>query len=475
MSERLPYEEQLPAQWNDLPLPDENMAWADMKRRLEEDNDKPLLPIWLRGCMGWGLLMILVLGLGWWILRPGKWFRKKEENPQTKGIAENKTNSDSVFTLKDSSSTTAKEVRPGSPDSAGTAKVNPGDKDIPGKIIPGTDEIKNVTNKQKKPVTFISPTKGKSKPQPVRTSRNKIPVKKKDNIISSGDVENKQERQTDSIETGGQEISKIAKTDSPALVIKKEIHTDTVQKTKTDSARKDKTGEPVAEKKPKKDSTKSKQLSFSAGIGLQQQLPLAGQKFVPYNSQGRKGTLGDYIPSVYLRLSKPGKWFLQTEFRYGAPQYTKEILFRQQVINDTGQAPRFKITNSSTLKKTYYHQLPLTFNYFVLPDWSLGAGIQWNKFSSAVYERQELYHDNTTQLDTVRSKTIQALDTASGFKRSYFQAVIETQYQRKRFSFGARYTFGLQPYLRFTLPGGTAQEEKNSALQLFLRYRLWSK
>ena len=44
MSDRLPYEEQLVQQWNDLPLPDEDMAWADMKRRLEEDDDDSIIP-----------------------------------------------------------------------------------------------------------------------------------------------------------------------------------------------------------------------------------------------------------------------------------------------------------------------------------------------------------------------------------------------------------------------------------------------
>ena len=35
MSERLPYEDHLQQHWADLPLPDENKAWEDMRRRLE--------------------------------------------------------------------------------------------------------------------------------------------------------------------------------------------------------------------------------------------------------------------------------------------------------------------------------------------------------------------------------------------------------------------------------------------------------
>jgi len=474
MSERLPYEEQLSKQWNDLPLPDENMAWADMKRRLEEDDDKPFLPFWLRGCMGWGLLMLVVLGLGWWIVRPEKWFQKKEETPQITGVPGKKINKDTVLTAKDSSTTTAMENQPVTTDSTGADKTMTVAADSLHKANQSTEETQDDNSKPVKPLTVVKLKKKKTADRPVRTERNKPVVKKKENISLDKETD-KQKQQTDSVVTDNPPIAKITTRDSSAVVIKKENKTDTAQKIITDTVTKKITEEPVAEKKPKKDSVVSKKLSFSAGIGLQQQLPVAGQKFVPYNSQGRRGTLGDYIPSIYVRMTRPGKWFFQSEFRYGAPQYNKETLFRQQVINDTGSNPRFKITNSSTLKKTYYHQLPLTFNYFILPGWSLGAGIQWNKFRSAVYEQQELYHDNFTQQDTVRSKTIYVLkmDTASEFKRSYFQGVFETQYQRKRFSFGARYTFGLQPYLRFTLPAGNAQEEKNSALQIFLRYRLW--
>ena len=87
-----------------------------------------------------------------------------------------------------------------------------------------------------------------------------------------------------------------------------------------------------------------------------------GQKLTPYNSLGRKGSLADYIPAVYLRLEKEKKWFLQSEFRYGAPQYEKEILYQQSIVPDTGALTVYTTTTTSTLKKAFYHQLPLTFN-----------------------------------------------------------------------------------------------------------------
>lgn len=83
MSERLPYEEQLRQQWDDLPLPDENRAWEDMKQRLEEEDDDKIVFWWRRGCMLWGFLLLGLLGLGWWLLQPQQWFTDKKESINT--------------------------------------------------------------------------------------------------------------------------------------------------------------------------------------------------------------------------------------------------------------------------------------------------------------------------------------------------------------------------------------------------------
>ena len=137
---------------------------------------------------------------------------------------------------------------------------------------------------------------------------------------------------------------------------------------------------------------------------MHQQLPVDGQKLVPYNSLGRKGTLADYIPSLYFRMYKDKKWFLQSEFRYGAPQNTKEITYKQQKLVDTNSNTTF--STSTKVKKTYYHQLPLSFNYFVLPNLSVGAGFTWNRFSNAVIEKEDKVTNNVTMVDSFKVNTI---------------------------------------------------------------------
>jgi hypothetical protein len=206
-------------------------------------------------------------------------------------------------------------------------------------------------------------------------------------------------------------------------------------------------------------------------LALQQQIPIDSQSATPYNASGRKGSLADYIPSVYFRFHKKEKWFFQLEFKYGAPQYTRAIQYYQKAVFDTGT--NSITTTSSRLKKTYYHQLPLTFNYHVMKNWTVGTGIVWNRFSSAVTEQSIRRSIQGGPQDSLISYGIIKVRSDSVFARSYFQAVFETQYQWKKISIGARYAFGLEPYIRFTLPGGVRQEEKNSSLQVFLRYQFW--
>ena len=206
---------------------------------------------------------------------------------------------------------------------------------------------------------------------------------------------------------------------------------------------------------------------------MHQLIPVDGQKLTPYNSQGRKGSLADYIPSVFGRMYRNDKWFLQAEFRYGAPQYEREVIYQQDNQLDT-----FNITNTITsakLKKTFYHQLPVSFSYYVLPNFSIGGGFVWNRFQGAVSEQDVVQRTVSTGVDTVLSKGVilTSEKADSNFAKSYVQALVETQYTWKRFSLGARYSSGLQPYLKFTLPGGTQQKERNRSLQVFLRYELW--
>src|SRR5690606_6651020 len=103
----------------------------------------------------------------------------------------------------------------------------------------------------------------------------------------------------------------------------------------------------------KSDDKKRNNYYWSAMVELSQQLPIDGQTLTPFNSLGRKGNLTDYLPAVYARFNKEGKWFIQGGFRYGAPQQTKEPVYISQKVADTA----FETTTTFKLKKSFYHQV----------------------------------------------------------------------------------------------------------------------
>ena len=482
MNPLLPYEFELNQNWNDLPLPDENMAWLDMKRRLDKDERRRFFPFWFTGCAGWGLLGVLLLGLSWWILRPEKWFRSKQVEVQVSPVVEkkNEIKTDTSFTSLDTGTRIVPAVRDsiletGKEDRNNTQTITPPENrksdivDIQTVIPKENRKINTVTTKEKNVI--------KSKPGEITQKRKQEIKNKPDPDIRKKKIANNNElpKEDKILQDTASAITAVVKpkTVPDNSLIKKINNDETVQK--KDSIITKPADSIVQTNKPKKDSVKNKSMSFGAGLGLYQQLPIAGQKWSPYSSSGRKSSLADYIPSVYLRAIKPGKWFLQSEFRYGAPQQTKEIAFRQTIINDTSPNPAYRITTTSTLKKTFYHQLPISFSYYVTPGWSVGSGLQWNKFYSAIAESESIYRNNFLQTDSLIAKFIKPLkkDSATEFRKSYWQAIVQTQYQWKRFIIGARYNFGLQPYIDFTLPGGAPQQEKNSSFQLFLLFELW--
>lgn len=485
MSERLPYETQLAGQWSattagtDFPLPDENLAWADMRLRLDEDEEKRPVAWWRWGCLGWALLGLLAVGAGWYFLQPQKWFsenRKNEtvisEQPPPTGPAKQQEKRKQPI----AGSTTGEQQ-------TGTYSVNE-------KAAQGKQEIQIENDKPTVPSPVLKPLikeTGQSTFQSGNGKKQKkITVNQKNSSTTNAKarkeaIKNKPKMMNQAV---GQTMDTTEKKDDPlpkrpvSLAV---VKNDTVQVKQKDTLavqksvpRKDSVNVKTGKEKKEQEVKDKIPLVFSAGFGLHQQIPLAGQTFTPYSSQGRKVSFADYLPAVYLRLEKEKKWFLQGEFRYGAPQYTKQFTYRQQLVPDTGSNPRYSTLTAYGLKKTFYHQLPLTFHYFIRPGWSVGAGMQWNLFNSAVAEKEVNRKNNFTQIDSLVSRSI-FRETNSGniFRKTYLQAVIESQYKRNRFSFGARYAFGLQPYIRFSLPGQPISEERNHALQIFIRYELW--
>ena len=302
--------------------------------------------------------------------------------------------------------------------------------------------------------------------QQTLSKSNNIPTKANDN--ETFDQRNKMKNgDTSLFATNQQQVPLVrdsVKTESMIqpvdLAIQKRTVDLTIQKKPVDSA---------IQKKIKPSQRK---LAVAAGLGLQQFIQIAGQAAVPYNYYGGEGALPDYTPSVFLQLHKKGKWFIMGEFRYGAAQSVKEFSYNQITKYD---AASMNVTvTTMRLKKTYYHQLPLSFNYYVIPNLSVGIGGMYSRFYGATTEKEINTRNVLTQTNATVKEIIPVKHFTDSFLyKSQVHTFIQADYHWKRFSFGLRYTRDLQPYIRYTKPDGTIDEKKNQSFQLMIRFRLW--
>lgn len=497
MNKHLPYEEEIQQQLSNIPLPPEDFAWQEMKKLLDEDDDGGAAALPPKpGCSLWLLLALLLVSIGFYFAKPWQWFAQKNKKETVANVQEKSKASNSILKndtitvtannlklVTDSVSiTTTNEINVNENDT-GKSKLTPkaiADKKYSTNTINGNDSKTAVPILKKKGAVNINVVNGvdeNSKPlvtgndkNQEKTDKLKRYTKSKTKAINTGAVVQDND---DKVNADG---------DKDSFNIQQQTATNTITQTlKKDSLAVNKTPVPLpqkdsasTEKEPAKE-TKQPKFYYSFGIAVQLAIPVAGQSIVPYNNYGRRGALTDYIPSVYFRMHKENKWFLQSEFRYGVPQYTKEFTYSKKITVDTIAEPDLITTGLFSVRKTYYHQLPLSFNYYVLPELAVGTGFSFSRFSSAVVRVNTFRRLAGAANDSLISSEIKSVKNDSAFKKNNFQWLFEAQYKWKRFFFGARFAIDVKPSINYTDPvTGIATGKRNSSLNIFARYELWN-
>lgn len=504
MNEIKRYDQALAENLEHLKMPEEDMAWARMKQLLEEEDDDPVvIPFFRRfGCLLLGLVAALILSIGGWL-----YYQKNSlPVPASKhSSSTGDTTGDGRHELpvsggKAAYADTAAAVSPVSPSTTGANNVPAGISPVPGSATQTTDDnMVNGSSGDKASgnknsftgggtrikITGTSATGNAIASGEGRTSRKNSGASKGKTTMrisqaaASGDApggnkepgkqtqtttdNNKRDTGITGVNTKDQE--KQTATDSLTAQAKKTAN-NTIAKKDTTVKKQIPPASPAEEKKQKE-----KQWMLAAGLSVYQPIALNGESAVPYNKYGRKGSLTDYIPSAQLRLYRNKRWFIHTEYRYGAPQSVEPFNYKQE-IRDSAQMVWRTIYQ---LKKTYYHQVPFSFNYYILPGLSVGAGVIYNRFTGAVANR-DVFRSGGGTVDTLISSGIIRDRDEKRFVKNHFQWSAETQYQWKRFFIGARYSKDINPYIKFTdISTGAPVEKKAEAFNIFLRYDLWRK
>lgn len=439
-------------QWDDLPLPDADNAWQRMELLLDDDKKRRrVLPFWFWRYTGLGLLLA-GMAIGGWL-----WLKSGAENEPTTQKQLSKQNDvvsepASEKPMTNRTATTTSSSKKEQPTENNTILKAPQKRERKQDLKDNVAPEKSIVTKSALPKkSGGSIAKTKTTPQQVpdddpvlndRTSPKQTQPKRPANSLT--------EQQTEIKKTVLPPKDSVVKKDTVAV----------------------KAAEPVAGNEPvKKEQKKNNPFVLSAGIGLQQAIALKSQESSAFNYNGKRSTASDLIPSVYLRLQK-GKWFAQAEFQYAVPQPVEQFSFSQKTTYDV--AALNVNTERTSIQKLYYHQLPFSINYHVLPNWSVGAGAMYNVLAGAVTE-QEVQSKN---VQTGAEATTRALAPVKGYKDSFLYKttagiLVQTDYHWKRFSLGMRFTQNLQPFIKYTRPDGTILDEKNRVLQAILRFRLF--
>jgi hypothetical protein len=485
MDKKYAYEEELKNRLEQLPLPDVELAWKDMERRLDEkENHRPVLFPFQFGCLLWCLMGGMALYFITWSLS----FTEERSQGKSKKTSTHSQLNDSTGIPEQTDGLSKKNLSV-----------------MPENSFPKTDstasggmnfliskEVRTVLayneSDKKGYEEIITPLIMQKKlNEKINTNRTIAikPVKK--NRPANENIVIHFEQETESLNPLNNKLNDFIIVSAAPVIPAKEdgkVADSASTKQKNDIV----TGAAVPLAALKKDTAILKQkpknpskqdvISFSVGIALWQRLDgnsNSVSKVIPAGRDSAGGSnsagkLYDYIPSAFARMYKGEKWFLQAELRYRAPAYINNITFSQKSIT-SGATTR---STEKILSKTQHHQAALTINYTPLKNLSVGGGFIWNRFSQAIVSEQTVLRIANLPRDSILSfKQTVYKGADTNFVKSFFQLRAEVEYKWRRFSAGVNYTRGLQPYLRFILPNGVRTEEKINSLQLFLRYKIW--
>jgi hypothetical protein len=235
---------------------------------------------------------------------------------------------------------------------------------------------------------------------------------------------------------------------------------------------------------------------FTAGAGMNMNIPLAGQSMNGISASGNNNPLLDYLPSVYAQFHFNNKLYVESGLRLFSPQNTVEHTLYEGYYDATSDQYKEK---EIMLKKLYYLDIPVSVHFSPSPKLNVGTGIQYSWLMKSVLKEETCLWQKgldgwgkTWQGDDIvvrsnpeveekrygyygtASNPLQPMDTvARSFRPHEFRLLLDANYTVKRYSFGFRYNLALNNYINAnTGYNNTNITDRNKSLQLYLHYCL---
>ena len=142
-----------------------------------------------------------------------------------------------------------------------------------------------------------------------------------------------------------------------------------------------------------------------AGVSVNYNLPVSQQEMSTVNVNGKKNTLIDFLPSVYVQYHFNKKWYAETEFQFSSPQYTSNHKLASAYKNID---PNKKEENAVWLNKLYYLNIPVSIHFRALPNLTIGTGIQFSHLRRSIFTDEVALWENSPNgwVKTVSQKDV---------------------------------------------------------------------
>lgn len=214
---------------------------------------------------------------------------------------------------------------------------------------------------------------------------------------------------------------------------------------------------------------KEHDITFAAGLTLPHSLPVSGQQTAAYNIAAKNSLVTDYLPAPFFQYHVNDKLFLQTEFQFQSPQHTQRLLLSQNI--DTFMSMRYEKTEH--LEKLYYFNIPFNVYYSPVRNFYIGGGLQYSSLLGgiATYEDKSSNGPNVVSHNSV-TRRFSDDSTAAAFSPSEWRYQLDANYYFNRFSFGLRYNQSMKDYIN-TQVGPSAVVGRNSSFLLYIRFNIW--
>jgi hypothetical protein len=459
MNKKFPYEEALKRQMYDIELPNEEDAWQNMKGLLDEsDKRKPFAYFKKYATLSLAIILFLI-GIGLLV------FRKTET--KEKPFAGNDIRTHSLPVTKGQNKTESNFSKGADSRYGHSDKVNYNPADLA--KVKRKAATADITKENSLPTKRLKDNNKTSQSHYSNTDHKSAEIVAVDGIKTSNNTNQNpsaillSNAPLSSIENHSQNLATTAKTETSDSLLNQQK---AAEDTKAGAS-----AEEISTVK-KELPTNDKRFIVSAGMGLQQQIPVSGQKAVSVGYNATRNTLSDYIPFVFVRLEKDHQWFLQAEYVYARPQQIRQFsYYRQTLVNNSAGTI---ITTDFWLRKTFYNQIPVSFNYYINHNWSAGFGGVYNIFHGAISEKEVTTNNVLTQVQAVTKQIVPISGYIDSFLyKSHVNLLLQMDYNWSRLSLGLRYSKDMEPYIKYITPDGTVTSQKNWALEFILRFKIF--